>query len=686
MKPSYFDLGHCDSAQTTPVHLFVCAHFVAETRAALAAAPELSHLRVHGFRPRCQRPPLDHDGLSTGAGAAAVPGGEAAAWIGGACMHALRARAQGSVQGEGSQALIETLPQCFHLLADPERVDAALQDGRYLCSPSWLANWRKHLDALGLADPELAKALFADSATGILLLDTGTEDAIETELNAFSTHVGLPAVRERVGLGYLRLQLTRVAAQAALRHEQCQNRARVVEARAQAAEAAMAMDLLSELSAATDRADLIRRVLDVFNVLFAPAQVFYLWLHRPDDDASEVLTVDAPKRADPALVAEARRFAEAGIDTVETQSGAGFMLRFQSLRQPLGVFVLEGFAQPRHRTRYHNLALQMRGVCALALARAEALEELSRSEARYRSLFSSMHEGFAVHRVLRSDDMGVRRYRLFDLNPAFAEMVGEPRDVLIGQCPERAAPALSALYLERCAEVVRTGRPLHFEAASAADARVFDIYAYRPMVGWLAVILSDITERRTAEAQVRHLAHHDPLTGLANRLVLEQRATRLLAEAATDRDRVGLLFCDLDYFKAVNDNLGHAAGDELLQEVARRLRSVVRQSDTVARIGGDEFVVLLAGAGRADACAIADELLAVLNQPFELCGESLRPGGSVGIGLYPDHGSDFATLLRAADKALYAAKEQGRGRTCCCADAGLPPRAPSLAGARLGRH
>jgi GGDEF domain-containing protein len=79
-------------------------------------------------------------------------------------------------------------------------------------------------------------------------------------------------------------------------------------------------------------------------------------------------------------------------------------------------------------------------------------------------------------------------------------------------------------------------------------------------------------------------------------------------------------------------------------------------------------------------------LLAVLNQPFELCGESLRPGGSVGIGLYPDHGSDFATLLRAADKALYAAKEQGRGRTCCCADAGLPPRAPSLAGARLGRH
>ena len=176
---------------------------------------------------------------------------------------------------------------------------------------------------------------------------------------------------------------------------------------------------------------------------------------------------------------------------------------------------------------------------------------------------------------------------------------------------------------------------------------------------------ADITALQRAETELRHLAHHDPLTGLANRLLFQDRLTQSLERAQRLGERFALLFFDLDGFKTINDTLGHSSGDLLLQNVAARLRESLRRADTVARLGGDEFVVLLDGVALPeDGARIARKHLDALNQPIELAGERVTVSASVGLSLYPDDGVDAATLLKAADTAMYQAKAQGRNRYC----------------------
>lgn len=179
--------------------------------------------------------------------------------------------------------------------------------------------------------------------------------------------------------------------------------------------------------------------------------------------------------------------------------------------------------------------------------------------------------------------------------------------------------------------------------------------------GRLLLSLDDVTALRALEERLSALAHRDPLTGLPNRRLFEDRVLIALAQAHRYRHRVALIFIDLDRFKQVNDGLGHAAGDELLKEVAERLQSAVREGDTVARVGGDEFALLLPGIHYAeDLAAISRKLIESLHRPFALFGRELSVTASGGISLYPEDGEDGASLLKSADTAMYRAKERGR--------------------------
>ena len=174
--------------------------------------------------------------------------------------------------------------------------------------------------------------------------------------------------------------------------------------------------------------------------------------------------------------------------------------------------------------------------------------------------------------------------------------------------------------------------------------------------------LIDDEARRRAEERVRGLALRDPLTGLPNRRMLRELLARELAQAGREGSRLALLLVDLDDFKQVNDTLGHSAGDELLLEVARRLRMGVREGDHVARLGGDEFAVLAVGAQEADAFgSLARRLVAAFATPFAVAGAEARTGASIGVAIWPDDGENAEALLGRADLALYAAKEAGRG-------------------------
>jgi diguanylate cyclase (GGDEF)-like protein/PAS domain S-box-containing protein len=177
-------------------------------------------------------------------------------------------------------------------------------------------------------------------------------------------------------------------------------------------------------------------------------------------------------------------------------------------------------------------------------------------------------------------------------------------------------------------------------------------------------VFSDISERKASEERMHHLAHFDVLTGLANRALFADRLHQCVARAQRDKSRMALMFIDLDKFKPVNDELGHQVGDLLLQNVARRLSSCVRrESDTVGRIGGDEFVVLLSEIEAVtDAMGIAEKIRLALDQPFEIGLHQINISSSIGVAIFPEHGADENALLKRADAAMYAAKERGRNR------------------------
>lgn len=175
-------------------------------------------------------------------------------------------------------------------------------------------------------------------------------------------------------------------------------------------------------------------------------------------------------------------------------------------------------------------------------------------------------------------------------------------------------------------------------------------------------LLADASERQEREERLRWLAQHDVLTGLPNRLLLMDRLKQALLRCNRFRTRSAVLMLDLDRFKTVNDELGHAAGDELLREAGRRMQAVVREADTVARIGGDEFVLVLTDVGESSGAAgVASKLVAVLGKPFAIDSRSVQVAASVGIALFPDDGIDADGLLAVADRAMYRAKAAGGG-------------------------
>ncbi|MBC7778464.1 MAG: PAS domain S-box protein [Proteobacteria bacterium] len=255
-------------------------------------------------------------------------------------------------------------------------------------------------------------------------------------------------------------------------------------------------------------------------------------------------------------------------------------------------------------------------------------------------------------------------------NRALAAMIGRPVDQIEGKrlAELLADPADDAQYGARDAEVLRVRRPVSSEEfyrdVSGAERWFNSTRLPLPGADGDYVVLgvcTDITEARRQARRIHELTNFDPLTGLPNRVRIEDRLQRALAVAERDDKKVAVMFVDLDHFKTVNDSLGHPIGDRLLVAVAARMRSVLREADSIGRLGGDEFLVVLPGvddAGAAD--VVAHKVLHALDEPFEIQGHSLNANASIGIAMYPDDGTTPHLLIQNSDAAMYHAKEEGR--------------------------
>ena len=260
--------------------------------------------------------------------------------------------------------------------------------------------------------------------------------------------------------------------------------------------------------------------------------------------------------------------------------------------------------------------------------------------------------------------------RIVAVNSAFSRIIGYREDEVIGldlelllhvsPGPERYAA---------CLKLNGSGF-WHGEVnCQRRDGKVFPAWQSISTVSNLAgqmthfvIAFSDVTAIYEAQQQLHHLAHHDPLTGLPNRLLFNDRLENAIELATRNEQRCLLLFLDLDGFKVINDTLGHAIGDDLLRTVGERLKNVLRSSDTIARLGGDEFVIL-AGSTKPDyAAQLAQKILEQLRLPIKLAEQTISISGSLGIAIFPDNGADPQQLMRAADMAMYTAKAAGRNR------------------------
>ena len=260
--------------------------------------------------------------------------------------------------------------------------------------------------------------------------------------------------------------------------------------------------------------------------------------------------------------------------------------------------------------------------------------------------------------------------RIIEVNDTFTRITGYTRDEAVGQTPRllNSGHHDAAFYRAMWESLTRTGAWAGEIWNRRKDGSVYpewlSITAAHDENGQITNYVSafsDISERKAYEVRLRHLAEYDPLTKLPNRALLRDRLMHAIGLAARKGGKIAVLFLDLDRFKNINDSLGHAVGDQMLIEAARRLRSAVRGSDTVSRLGGDEFVLLLTELETPDHAAhVAEKLLQVVAEPFSLEGHELNVTPSIGIALFPEDGADPDALLKNADTAMYHAKENGR--------------------------
>ena len=291
---------------------------------------------------------------------------------------------------------------------------------------------------------------------------------------------------------------------------------------------------------------------------------------------------------------------------------------------------------------------------------AQELKQLAKT------VYENIEEGIIVTNA---------KAEIVSVNSAFLEITGYQQAEVLGRNPRflKSGQQGQSFYASMWRQIIKEGCWKGVIWNKRKDDEIIPLWSSissvkapgGKIINFVGAI-SDISTLKAKEEMLEHMAHHDPLTGLPNRLLLDARFELSLQNSTRRNSKLAVLFIDLDYFKEINDQYGHKVGDQLLVETAQRLRKLLREEDTISRLGGDEFVILLAEITRKEsALELAQKIKQSINQSFTTeDGVELNIDSSIGIALYPDHGRDASSLLSRADHAMYKAKK--KGKSCIC--------------------
>lgn len=337
-----------------------------------------------------------------------------------------------------------------------------------------------------------------------------------------------------------------------------------------------------------------------------------------------------------------------------------------------------GVTKGGERFRFENIASVLRnrqGEIVAGIELVRIVEDRERALDELRAAMEQLEQAKAVYESSSEGIMVVdRNNRTISVNPAFKCITGYSYDEVVGADPYILSSGYhpAEFYAEIRRSLQETGAWRGEIWSRRKNGQVYPqflridtIFGDDGEVSKRVCVFSDVTEKKLAEEQIKHMALHDTLTDLPNRILYEDRLHQALAMAQREKTSFALLYLDLDRFKEVNDTLGHSAGDTLLKLAAQRMLDCVRKTDTVARMGGDEFVLLFPGIGtRQNALMMAEKIRKKLEMPFEINGEQVDVSSSIGCAMYPDDGQEEVTLTQSADQAMYMAKQSGRNRVC----------------------